>query len=739
MGYHCLDDETDDRWCRETICGAAYACVRCELWLHELCAKAIQYLPREITHPLHSHYHLILNWSGSGSFGSFTCDLCLKISSGTYYSCCRCSFELDLVCAFASSDDHVARKKRQRSNADREKLIMQHYCHIHPLILYKYSNEGEHDYNCRWCDKPLTGIFYGCKSCGFFLHEFCSDKIPKTLNHPFHPSHPLRLDFVDATCNACTQQIKLSNKDFSTAAYGCQICNFNLDFGCAKLLPTLNHEGHNHCLTYVGPTFRDPTRKYHFQCSSCRELCLDTFYRCVQCDLNLHLKCAPVPPLAKHRYHRHPLLLNQPIREDEIGEYYCDICEKERDPTHEVYYCQKCTYIAHIECVLNEEETSTKQDSSSELKEMEQTDETILVRPVLHEHPLKFCEVTENLGERVCNACRLELSGPGYICQGCQYILYENCGKLPDEIQHPLHPQHHLNLYARYTSLDENICDKCQEFSFGFIYLCEQCDFKLDLKCATRAPSESGRTTLKESERETELFHFTDKHKLLFCNFTDSVVESRCNICQLQIFGPAYHCRKCGWVLHESCLSYTRYGGCHACSLKLLPSGYFKSYNYGCKDCGVNYHIACAISLTRPLKLDSHMHHLYYFGTDFDRFFAMYRDFIDHYAALFCSHCCQICSGQSFYRCLECFVNFHIECLSLPQIIKSKCHIHPLTLKDSYIEDDSEEHYCDACEEKRHPSHHVYYCEECPGMFVAHIDCALSKELLSFLVPREII
>ncbi|KAG4116088.1 hypothetical protein ERO13_D12G147850v2 [Gossypium hirsutum] len=669
MGYHCLDDETDDRWCRETICGAAYACV----------------------------------------------------------SCCRCSFELDLVCAFASSDDHVARKKRQRSNADREKLIMQHYCHIHPLILYKYSNEGEHDYNCRWCDKPLTGIFYGCKSCGFFLHEFCSDKIPKTLNHPFHPSHPLRLDFVDATCNACTQQIKLSNKDFSTAAYGCQICNFNLDFGCAKLLPTLNHEGHNHCLTYVGPTFRDPTRKYHFQCSSCRELCLDTFYRCVQCDLNLHLKCAPVPPLAKHRYHRHPLLLNQPIREDEIGEYYCDICEKERDPTHE-------------------EETSTKQDSSSELKEMEQTDETILVvRPVLHEHPLKFCEVTENLGERVCNACRLELSGPGYICQGCQYILYENCGKLPDEIQHPLHPQHHLNLYARYTSLDENICDKCQEFSFGFIYLCEQCDFKLDLKCATRAPSESGRTTLKESERETELFHFTDKHKLLFCNFTDSVVESRCNICQLQIFGPAYHCRKCGWVLHESCLrlpqemqapihsqhtltlSYTRYGGCHACSLKLLPSGYFKSYNYGCKDCGVNYHIACAISLTRPLKLDSHMHPLYYFGTDFDRFFAMYRDFIDHYAALFCSHCCQICSGQSFYRCLECFVNFHIECLSLPQIIKSKCHIHPLTLKDSYIEDDSEEHYCDACEEKRHPSHHVYYCEECPGMFVAHIDCALSK------------
>ncbi|TYH96278.1 hypothetical protein ES332_A12G166200v1 [Gossypium tomentosum] len=744
MGYHCLDDETDDNWCEkctEKICGAAYPCVSCELWLHELCAKAIQYLPREITHPLHSHHHLMLDWSGPAA--PFTCDLCLKISSGTNYRCCRCPFELDLVCAFASSDDHVARKKRQRSNADREKQIMQHYCHIHPLILYKHSNEGEHDYNCRWCDKPLTGIFYGCKSCGFFLHEFCSDKIPKTLNHPFHPSHPLRLDFVDATCNACTQWIGTS-KDFSTAAYGCQICNFNLDFGCAKLLPTLKHESHNHCLTYVGPTFRDPIHKYHFQCSSFRELCLDTFYRCVQCDLNLHLKCVPVPPLAKHRYHRHPLLLNQPVREDEIGEYYCDICEKERDPTHEVYYCQKCTYIAHIECVLNQEETSTKQDSSSsppifmdakasELKEMEQT-ETILVRPVLHKHPLKFCEVTENLGERVCGACRLELSRPGYICKGCLYILHENCAKLPDEIQHPLHPQHHLNLYATTPSLDQNICNKFQDFYFGFTYLCEQCDLKLDLKCATRASSESGRTTLKESERETELFHFTHKHKLLLCNITDPVVEGRCNLCRLQIFG--YH-MKCKYLFIPNTLltlSYTRYGGCHACSLKLLPSGYHNSYNYGCKDCGVNYHIACAISLTRPLKRDSHMHHLYYFGTDFDRFFAMYSDFIDIYAGLFCSHCGEICSGQSFYRCLECFINFHVECVSLPQIIKSKCHIHPLTLKDSYIEDDSEEHYCDACEERRHPNHHVYYCEEC-----AHIDCALSKEeeVVSFLVPRE--
>ena len=52
----------------------------------------------------------------------------------------------------------------------------------------------------------------------------------------------------------------------------------------------------------------------------------------------------PIPPLAKYKYHRHQLVFKKLIREDDVGEYYCDVCEEERNPEHEVYYCEKCTY-----------------------------------------------------------------------------------------------------------------------------------------------------------------------------------------------------------------------------------------------------------------------------------------------------------------------------------------------------------------------------------------------------------
>ncbi|XP_007030357.2 PREDICTED: uncharacterized protein LOC18600045 isoform X1 [Theobroma cacao] len=776
MHYYCFH-ETDDKQChkcREEICGAAYACLRCQLWLHESCAKALEHLPREITHPLHSQHHLMLDWSGVFT-REFICDICLKISSGTNYTCSRCNFELDLVCAFSTNDDQQAMKK-ERSSADRDKQIIQHYCHRDPLVLYKHSSKEEHDYNCSWCDKPLTGIFYGCKGCRFFLHEFCTNKIPKTLNHPFHPSHPLRLHFVDSNtnCNACTQLIR--QRTASTYSYCCQECNFNLDFDCAKLFPTLKHECHDHYLTYFGlNNFKDKIIKYYLECNTCHELCLDSLYRCVQCDLNLHLKCVPIPPSAEHRYHIHLLVLENSIKEDDFGEYYCDICEKERDPTHEVYYCRKCTYIAHIQCVLNEDETSAGKVSSSAPesmdseafveKEMEQF-ETIyddlqqtLVRPLIHEHLLKFCEATEKFEPQYCTACRLILSGPGYICEECPlyiqgYYLHEKCSQLPNEIQHPLHSHHVLNLYTRHPSMgDFIICDECGDFFLGFFYLCEECDFELDLKCAMQAGPKRGLSTLKEAERETELFHFSHRHKLVFGNFKDPTYERQCNFCRLQIFGPTYYCFLCGWILHESCLrlpqvmqvplhpqhmsilSYTRYGCCLACALKLLSAG----YSYICEECHLSFHIACADSLRRPLKRKSHMHDLYYFGTEFHRFFAMYSTSIDFYAAYFCSHCGEVCSGQPFYRCLECYINFHIECVPIPQIVKSKSHIHPFTLKDSFIEDDLGEYYCDVCEKERHLSDGIYYCEECQGLFVAHIECVLleEEEVLSYLVPRE--
>lgn len=38
--------------------------------------------------------------------------------------------------------------------------------------------------------------------------------------------------------------------------------------------------------------------------------------------------------------------------EDDSGEYYCVICEEERDPTNWFYYCADCDFAAHPHCIL---------------------------------------------------------------------------------------------------------------------------------------------------------------------------------------------------------------------------------------------------------------------------------------------------------------------------------------------------------------------------------------------------
>ncbi|XVF57054.1 hypothetical protein PTKIN_Ptkin06aG0172500 [Pterospermum kingtungense] len=79
------------------------------------------------------------------------------------------------------------------------------------------------------------------------------------------------------------------------------------------------------------------------------------FYACVQCDFILHFRCASIPFGIKHDYHTHQLKLNHSFIENVSAddEYYCDICEKERNPKDSVYCCEKCTFVAHIGCALH--------------------------------------------------------------------------------------------------------------------------------------------------------------------------------------------------------------------------------------------------------------------------------------------------------------------------------------------------------------------------------------------------
>ncbi|XP_039071586.1 uncharacterized protein LOC120218752 [Hibiscus syriacus] len=748
-------DKVEGKCCAEcggkiSVSDGAFACQGCNGCLHKSCAvkEPRRDLSHEITHPLHLRHRLQLEWSGL----DFICDKCLYISAGYgyRYRCASCDFSLDFACGSPASGE-LPKDEEPLRFKDGMKKTIQHYSHTHKLSVFKYRKIHKEDLDCFWCEKHLSGVCHGCPRCKFHLHPGCSDKIPRTRTHPFHPRHPLRLSYLDfhgGHCNACNSYVHSYN-----TCYKCEKCSFCLDMNCAKLLPTLKLACHFHRLAY----FRDTSR---LNCRACGLVCggIYSICRCVQCDVSFHPKCV-LPSEAKSKYHRHPLILTEPVKEDDSDEFCCDACEKERDPKHPVYYCQSCTFVAHIQCLLphddNEDQITSSMENEEALseKEMEQNEGTngihTLFKPIIHQH--EMYEVTEELkGKKYCRACRLELNGPSYFCKKCRggFYLHEKCTKLPFEIPHPFHSSHPLYLSSLLQIWGSGFitCDECKDICRGFIYLCEQCDFKLDVKCAALTSHKTRVSQEKKMDRVAELQHFSHEHNLVLGYCNDPIERTKCAICELPILGPAYFCpnQNSSYILHESCLRLPqkiqvpfhlkhmlviqksrKYSDtpCYACPLSI------ESYNfaYNCEDCQLDLHPICANYLKRPLKCESHLDDLYYFGTDFQLLCANSRpSWETHFS---CYKCENICKGEPFYRCLQCSINFHLKCVPIPDIVQSKYHRHPLTLKDSFVEDDSGKYYCDFCEEERNSKDHVYYCKECNGQTIAHIECVIIREV----------
>lgn len=103
-----------------------------------------------------------------------------------------------------------------------------------------------------------------------------------------------------------------------------------------------------------------------------------------------------------------------------------------------------------------------------------------------------------------------------------------------------------------------------------------------------------------------------------------------------------------------------------------------------------------------------------------------------------CEFCCKQFEGSNFYRCVDCDVNFHVECIPLPRVVKNdKAHQHPLLLLSSLqLVYDSEKYCCDICRERGTARHHVYYCDDCK--FIAHVECVLNEVCNFFFSPHPL-
>ncbi|XP_022743783.1 uncharacterized protein LOC111294627 [Durio zibethinus] len=283
----------------------------------------------------------------------FVCNGCGELCRGLSYNCNLCLFSLESKCAALNDDlaKHEALKGREIQTT------IYHFSHNHQLTRCKINRlQTEFHLSCMACRQYLYGLVYACLGCEFFLHESCLKDMLMEVESPFHPQHPL-LPFPLVSggyypeCRFCRDRIV-------DIAFICFECRFGLHYSCANYQTRrIKHNCHGHHLLHLGKSIFVKTSP---KCARCRTDCNDTLFGCIKCKFYIHLECISLPYIVKHMRHLHPLTLTNSVVEDNSGGHYCDICETERNPEHEVYYCKECTYVAHVDCVISEVEPPEK-------------------------------------------------------------------------------------------------------------------------------------------------------------------------------------------------------------------------------------------------------------------------------------------------------------------------------------------------------------------------------------------
>ena len=202
---------------------------------------------------------------------------------------------------------------------------------------------------------------YGCTSCKYFLHKSCAE-LPKEIRYPLNEDnfffHLFKKDF-EVKCNLCDKKYE------TTFTFKCRWCYLHLCVKCYLTLTRRNfkYDYYEHLLCFHGEMKTQPFRQcnnYNSYCkrlaiSKCEEISYTSWgFFCFQCDFKVHLLCGPLPSIIKHESHVDPLILVDSLVEKNYAEYYCDICEMERDPRIRVYCYQWCKYVALVHCLASE-------------------------------------------------------------------------------------------------------------------------------------------------------------------------------------------------------------------------------------------------------------------------------------------------------------------------------------------------------------------------------------------------
>ncbi|CAH8355657.1 unnamed protein product [Eruca vesicaria subsp. sativa] len=507
-------------------------------------------------------------------------------------------------------------------------------------------------FTCKVCKEATTQTSdsYKCYTCEKEIHLGCLRFKRAIENHPYHPSHLLKLkitnskslipeewsddEVVSTPDDSNRGGCKCCRRKLQDRYYHCDDCKFNINATCALNQPPLTivpKKSHDHM-----DSFTLFPRRLALPCDACGLLLdkgNDHVYTCLASNYIAHRKCIEeLPSVIEitrhiHRLKHKPSLFSPDV--DPADEFCCGVCRKPVNVNYGQYSCTKgCHYAVHSKCATRsdvwdlEELYGVPEEPESETQggvELFQwiDDETILHCNHKH-HYLKYSGENNDVsdGNNFCQACLLLIvdSDSVYSCMECKFVLHKACAILPPKIPHPLH-KHKLTLLPLPTNLFliqfkvfvEGMfkCSGCHQIGCGFMYRCDRegCKFQLDVRCAS----------LKDS-----FIHGSHDHFLFL-----SLNKGKCMRCGTNQCSPFYlECTKCAnWFLGLKCamlpsvahykfdkhpltLCYgekvVRQYWCELCETTLHSSEWF----YTCDICGVTLHVTCLLGKEVYLKPD---------------------------------------------------------------------------------------------------------------------------------------
>ncbi len=280
LSLHGIEDNTAVNCdvCQGSWRGFTYRCKDCDFKMDVECAK----LQPEIQLSIHPDHPLTLQVGDTETDSHFYCDFCNNrcySDRGQIFSCKHCNFKIDLDCA------------RMLLNSEQIK----HVSHEHWLGLDVIQSR-ERKY-CSACREVCDGAIYCCKRCHFFLHKSCAE-YPTEIKLSLHSDHPLTLGTgtTRERCNFC-------NLIWRALTFRCDICNFKIDFTCARMLiqfresvtngNEIEHYSDQHKLSLRNNKIMDNDA----HCYACKkklfgEQLSGEYYYCFFCSFYLHRSCS---------------------------------------------------------------------------------------------------------------------------------------------------------------------------------------------------------------------------------------------------------------------------------------------------------------------------------------------------------------------------------------------------------------------------------------------------------------